>query len=79
MVTAVLINLRIVVIYRPPQATLNKMTKSQFIDEFSEYLEALSASSGRLLICCDFNINWADRNDNICKKLFNILEAFSLQ
>ena len=32
-----------------------------------------------LLICGDFNINWADSNDNICKKLFNILEAFNLQ
>ena len=79
LVTAISIHLRIVVIYRPPQSTLNKMSKSQFIDDFSEYLEALSASSGRLLICGDFNINWADSNDNICKKLFNILEAFNLQ
>ena len=31
------------------------------------------------MICGDFDINWADRNDNICKKLFNILEAFNLQ
>ena len=79
LVTAISIHLRIVVIYRPPQSTLNKMSKSQFIDEFSEYLEVLAASSGRLLICGDFNINWADSNDNICKKLFNILEAFNLQ
>ena len=79
LVTAISIHLRIVVIYRPPQSTLNKMTKSQLIDEFSEYLETLSASSGRLLICGDFNINWGDRNDNICKKLYNILEAFNLQ
>ena len=57
LVTAMSIQLRIVVIYRPPQSTLNKMSKSQFIDEFSEYLEALSTSSGRLLICGDFNIN----------------------
>ena len=84
LVTTISIHLRIVVIRKPPQllhrfGTLNKMTKSQFIDKFSKYLEALSASSGRLLICGDFNINWADRNDNICKKLFNILEAFNLQ
>ena len=36
LVTAISIHLRIVVIYRPPQLTLNKMTKSQFIDEFNE-------------------------------------------
>ena len=34
----------------------NYLTKSQFIDEFDEYLEGLAASSGRLLICDDFNI-----------------------
>ena len=60
LVTAISILLRIVVIYRPPQSKQNYLTKSQFIDEFNEYLEGLAASSGRLLICCDFNINWLD-------------------
>ena len=48
---AISIHLRIVVIYRPPQSKQNYLTKSQFIDEFNEYLEGLAASSGRLLIC----------------------------
>ena len=56
-------------IYRPPQSKQNYLTKSQFIDEFNEYLEGLAASSGRLLICGDFNINWLDTSDNICKKI----------
>ena len=68
LITAFSIHLRIVVIYRPPQSKHNSLTKSQFMEEFSDYLETLSASSGRLIICGDFNINWFDQNDNICKK-----------
>ena len=69
LVTAISIHLRIVVIYRPPQSKQNYLTKSQIINEFNEYLEGLAASNVRLLICGDFNINWLDTNDNICKKL----------
>ena len=78
LVTAISIHLRIVVIYRPPQSKQNHLTKSQFIDEFNEYLEGLAASSGRLLICGDFNINWLDTSDNICKKILNTLESYNL-
>ena len=61
-----------------PQSKQNYFTKSQFIDEFNEYLEGLAASSGRLLICGDFNINWLDTSDNICKKLLNTLVSYNL-
>ena len=54
------------------------MTKSQFIDEFSEYLEGMAASSGRLLICGDFNNDWFDTRDHICKELLNTLESYNL-
>ena len=77
LVTAISIHLRIVVIYRPPQSKQNYLTKSQFIDEFNEYLEGLAASSGRLLICGDFIINWLDTSDNICKKILNTLESYT--
>ena len=63
--TAISIHLRIVVIYRPPQSMQNYVTKSQLIEKFNEYLEGLAASSGRLLICGDFNINWLDTSDTI--------------
>ena len=72
------LHVRIAVIYRPPQSIHNAFTKSQFTEEFSEYLETLSASSGRLIICGDMNINWFDQNDKICKKLLNLLETYTL-
>ena len=78
LITTVLIHVRVVVIYRPPISKMNKFTKSQFIHDFSEFLEGLSISSGRLLICGDFNINWLNETDNNRRNLFNILEAFNL-
>ena len=78
LVTAISIHLRIVVIYRPPQSMQNYLTKSQIIDEFNKYLEGLASSSGRLLICGDFKVNWLDTSDNICKKLLNTLESYNL-
>ena len=78
LITTVSIHVRVVEIYRPPISKVNKFTKSQFIHEFSEFLEGLSTSSGRLLICGDFNINWLDETDNNRKNLFNILETFNL-
>ena len=78
LITTVSIHVRVVVIYRPPISKVNKFTKSQFIHEFSEFLEGLSTSSGRQLICGDFNINWLDETDNNRKNLFNILETFNL-
>ena len=56
----------------------NYLTKSQFIDEFNEYLEGFEAFSGILLICGDFNINWLDTSNTICKKLINTLESYNL-
>jgi exonuclease III len=48
---------RLVVVYRPPKSSV-----SCFIQEFSDYLELLSASTGKLLIMGDFNIH-VDRPD----------------
>ena len=51
LITTISIHVHVVVIYRPPISKVNKFTKSQFIHDFSEFLEGLSTSSGRLLIC----------------------------
>ena len=43
----------------------------QFIEELADFVEKLSACSGRLLICGDFNINWMDKENSCVKKLVN--------
>ena len=72
LVTAISIHIRVVVIYRPPTSKLNKMTKLEFVNEFIDFLEILSALSGRLLICGDFNINWLDKKE-IIHNIGNVL------
>ena len=42
-----------------------KLVVVQFIAEFGDFVEKLSACSGRLLLCGDYKINWID-NDNSC-------------
>ena len=78
LITSISIHIRLVVVYRPPQSNINKNTKLQFIEEFGDFVEKLSACSGTLLLCGDFNINWMD-NDNSCVKIFfNLLETYNL-
>ena len=50
----------------------------QFIEEFGDFVEKLSACSGRLLLCGDFNINWMDRENSYVKKLVNYSETYNL-
>ena len=78
LITAFSIHLRIVVIYRPPQSKHNTFTKSQFVEEFSEYLEILSTSSGRLIICGVLTLIGLIRTITSVKKLFNLLETYNL-
>ena len=47
----------------------------QFIKEFGDFVEKLSACSGRLLLCGDFNMNMMDK-ENSCVK--NLLETYNL-
>ena len=78
LMTSISIHIRLVVVYRPPQSKINKNTKVQFIEEFGDFVEKLSACSGRLLLCGDFNINWMDKENSCVKKLLNLLETYNL-
>ena len=69
LITSISIHIGIVVVHRTPQSKINKNTKVQFIEEFGDYVEKLSACSGRLLLCGEFNINWMDK-ENSCVKNF---------
>ncbi len=63
----------LVVVYRPPKSRV-----PCFIQEFAEYLEILSASTGKILIMDDFNIH-VDRPDSSgVAKFLSMLESFGL-
>ena len=57
-----------------PPSKQNKIKRSTFITEFSEYVEKLSCLSCKLIIVGDFNIV----NDNERKQFYTLLETFGL-
>ena len=69
LITSISIHIRLVVVSRPPQSNINKNTKVLFIEAFGDFVEKLSACSGRLLLCGDFNIDWMDKENPCVKKL----------
>jgi len=66
--------LRVVVVYRPPSSPF-----TLFTDEFSSLLESLTISSGKLLICGDFNFHVNDANDSSGSKFLDLIDCFSLR
>ena len=78
LITSISIHIRLVIVYRPPQSKINKNTKVQFIEEFGDCVEKLSACSGRLLLYGYFNINWMDKEKSCIKKLLNLLETYNM-
>ena len=71
-------HVRLVVLYRPPGSCKNKLTKIMFLQEFAEFLELLSLSTGKLLIVGDFNFHLDEPNDSNTVKLFTLLQSITL-
>ena len=44
------LKLRVIIVYRPPPSTLNGLTPSLFLDEFSTFLEHYIADPGGILL-----------------------------
>jgi len=77
-ISAISVNVRLVVIYRMPPSSRNKIKQSLFINEFTDLLERLSAENGKLIIVGDFNVNWLNKTNQERKQLNDILDSFGL-
>ena len=71
--------LRLLVLYRPPPSPQNGFKVSQFITEFSDYMEKTLASSGRLLIGGDFNFHWDNPQHPDTIQIRDALDSVNLQ
>ncbi|CAB4028015.1 RNA-directed DNA polymerase from mobile element jockey [Paramuricea clavata] len=69
---------RIVVIYRPPLSSLNKVTYSAFLEEFTKLLEHISLASGKLIIVGDFNCH-VDKGGSNALRFLELLQIFNLE
>ena len=71
--------LRIVVIYHPPYSDKNRSTTNAFLSEFSELLEILLPTPGRLLIAGDFNFHFENASNPDTIKLTDLLDSVGLE
>ena len=71
--------LRLITIYRTYPSPENGYTVAQFIAEFSDYMEKIVPSSGRLLIGGDFNFHWDKPQDPDTIRIRDTLSSLNLQ
>jgi exonuclease III len=67
------------VIYRPPPNTKNGLSTPQFLDEFSNFLDANILGPEDLLICGDFNFHFGKVNDKEASTFTDLLSSYGLQ
>ena len=72
-------SIRIYIIYRPPPSQKNELNFTKFEDEFTEFLESIIVSQGKLLILGDFNIHVDNTKSTQTAKFMDLLETFGLQ
>jgi hypothetical protein len=70
---------RFVLIYRPPPSPQNGYSVSQFLTEFSDFLESRITSAGKLLIAGDFNFHWDDPNNPDTIQIKNVIASSNLR
>ena len=70
--------LRILVIYRPPRSSSNRVSTSSFLSDFTELLESVVIEPGRLMIAGDFNFHVDDPDSRDASKLLDLLDANGL-
>ena len=68
MIDGLSLQLRLVIVYRPPYSAAHPITSSTFFPEFSEYLESLVLSKVPIYISGDFNVHLdvSDNADTMC-------------
>ena len=77
-ITCTSITLNVLCVYRPPPSKKNGLTFKMFLDEFSELLDTLAVSSGKLLIVGDINVHWDNETDANRTALFDLLSSHEL-
>ena len=71
--------IHVAVIYRPPYSEQNKVSITDFIAEFSSYLENIITTPHKLVIGGDFNIHVEDAGNSDANKFCDLLESMNLR
>ena len=78
MIDGLSLQLRLVVVYRPPYSAAHPVTSSTFFPEFSEYLESLVLSKVPICIYGDFNVHLDVSDDADTIAFADLLESLCL-
>ena len=70
--------IRYYLIYRPPPSATNGITKSQFLPDFTKFLEYIAVKNGHFYILGDFNIPWDKSEDSERSGFESLLSSFGL-
>ena len=70
--------IRVVAVYRPPVSSINALTASTFMNEFSTYLENLGLVPEELMIVGDFNLHIEDLTNFYAREFLNLLDTFNV-
>ncbi len=72
-------SIRIFNIYRPTPSKINKATQSDFLEDFSAFLETAASIPSEIVILGDFNIHVNDADDNFARSFQGLLDAVGLR
>ena len=78
MIDGLSLQLRLVIVYRPPYSAAHPVTSSTFFPEFSEYLESLVLSKVPICIYGDFNVHLDVSDDADTIAFADLLESLCL-
>ena len=78
MIDGLSLQLRLVIVYRPPYSAAHPITSSTFFPEFSEYLESLVLSKVPICISGDFNVHLDVSDDADTIAFADLLESLCL-
>ena len=72
------LNIRVVVIYRPPYSAEHPVTARVFFEEFAEYMESVIVSKEPLIITGDFNFHVDDGRDTDACNFMDMINSLGL-
>jgi hypothetical protein len=71
--------IRLIVVYRPPLGSKHAQPSSVFMEEFGQYIDSHTTTSGKLLVMGDFNFHVGDNTSPDANRLISLLHGMNMK